>query len=703
MSVVRITEFARAAALALLAMAGAAGTAGAIESPWERSEFTAVRLISAQSGFDGSGAASLGVQMRLAPGWKIYWRNPGESGLPPSFDWSASTNLGSIDVAWPAPTRFLEIGDLITHGYKDEVVFPLTVRAADPAASVGLHAVINYIACEKVCIPFRAELALDLPPGTAAPTAHSATIAYFLTRVPHAPADGEPTIESAEVAGAGPDRTLRVTARSAEGFSAPEIFVEGPDNFYFAAPAVELGDGGQEAVFRFPALPGRDDAALVDVALTFTLVAGEYRIEQTLTAVPGIADAPQLGALAAIMALAFLGGLILNLMPCVLPVLSLKLMAVVSLAGASRRHIATRFVATAAGIVLSFLALAAAAAAVKAAGVAVGWGVQFQEPLFLVALTIVVTLFACNLWGLFSIPLPAWLGGLGAGGERHETLAGHFASGAFATLLATPCSAPFLGTAVGFALARGTGDIFAVFTALGIGMATPYLAVAVFPGVAARLPRPGPWMAVLRHVLGLLLALTAVWLITILATESGNAAAAAVSGLMIATVIVMWVVKRRGIAWQAGAAAAVVVSVLAFLAPGPLADTPPSEEPVPAGIWQPFERDAIAGLVAEGKTVFVDVTADWCVTCQFNKKTVLERGAVADWLAGEQVVAMRADWTAPNVEIAAYLEEFGRYGIPFNVVYGPALPRGFALPEILTQDSVLIGLNRAGSKTAATE
>jgi suppressor for copper-sensitivity B len=405
-----------------------------------------------------------------------------------------------------------------------------------------------------------------------------------------------------------------------------------------------------------------------------------------------------------ILLLALVGGLILNLMPCVLPVLSIKVMGVIGMAGAERRRVTTRFLATTAGIVVSFLVLGGAAAGFKAAGYAVGWGVQFQEPLFIVALVAIVTLFACNLWGLFEVRLPAAISGVAGDGRLPDSISGHFVSGAFATLLATPCSAPFLGTAVSFALARGPLEIVAVFAALGLGMASPYLAVAAFPGLAARLPRPGPWMVTLRRVLGLLLAATGVWLLSVLAAQSGMTAALAVGALMVAAGLALWFAARgtgrRGIA---GGVIAVLVA-LAFVAPGqlarPAADTPAA---VAEAMWQPFDRAEIARLVAAGKTVFVDVTADWCVTCKFNKKTVLDRGEVARRLVSEQVVAMRADWTLPNAEIAAYLEDFGRFGIPFNVVYGPALPRGLALPELLTQDAVMIAFNRAGSAVASAE
>lgn len=701
-----MTKFSSTIAIAFAALAMAL-TALSVEAretatAWDSTDVSDIRLISAQDAV-GAGTVSLGLQIRLAPTWKTYWRSPGEAGFPPRIDWQGSVNLESVDIAWPAPTRFLEIGDLITHGYMDEVVFPLAVRATDSTAPLVLHAVVDYPVCQEICYPFQATFSLELPPGVARPTIHAPDIARFLARVPGPPKPGQPAVVLVEAAGDGADQILRVTAQATGGFREPNLFVEGPPAFYFGPPKFEIGNGGAEVIIRMAAPAPRDGAALAGAAIIVTLIDGDALIEQTLTAVSGIAEAPSLIEFLLILAVAFLGGLILNLMPCVLPVLALKVIGAIGLGGASRAVVTGRFLATAAGILLSFLVLAAGVAGAKQAGMAVGWGLQFQQPLFLVALIIVITLFASNLWDLFQIPLPAWLGGIG-GGDAKQThgMAGHFASGAFATLLATPCSAPFLGTAIGFALARGTPQIFAVFAALGLGMAMPYLVIAVAPGLATRLPHPGKWMVTLKRTLALLLGATALWLLTVLAAQSGLRAGLAVGALMAAGVAVMaWTAAGHRRRLAAGAMLAVVFA-LAFLAPGELRRTG-NAAPLADAVWQPFDRAAIDGLVASGKTVFVDVNADWCVTCKFNEATVLNRGAVARQLASSGVVAMRADWTLPDPAIAAYLEEFGRFGIPFDAVYGPALPRGTALPELLTEDAVMAAFGRAGSAVVSSD
>ena len=315
-------------------------------------------------------------------------------------------------------------------------------------------------------------------------------------------------------------------------------------------------------------------------------------------------------------------------------------------------------------------------------------------------MTLIITLFACNLWGLFEFRLPGWLADMGARTAHVHGMGGHFLTGCFATLLATPCSAPFLGTAIGFALAREAGDIFAVFTALGFGLATPYLLIALMPGLATRLPKPGPWMVTLRKIMGFALAATGLWLVSVLSGVIGLNGSAIVGLLMVGVIAVVFLGTRLNRLWQIGGAGVMVMALLAFAAPTLIPNTAPGarmldKDPRFIGLWQPFDAVAIPGLVSEGKTVFVDVTADWCLTCQVNKAFVLAKDDMVKRLGADNVVAMQADWTLPDDAIAAYLATFGRYGIPFNAVYGPGLPGGLALPELLTRDIVTEGLDRA--------
>ncbi len=706
-------RFAPLAAFAgLVLTAGAASSAESSTAPhggasaWVKTEQTEVRLVAASSALGGAKTVRLGLQFKMKPGWKIYWRAPGDAGFPPRLDWRKSQNLAGARLDWPAPTRFSVLG-FETQGYKKEVIFPITAKVDDPARPLSLRAELNYLTCDDVCIPYQTELSLDLATGAAQTTPSFQDINRFAARVPGNGQAHGLKITKAELAGAlGPEikgarnGTLRVLASAATPFGAPDIFVEGPEEMVFSRPKARLSDDRRAVSLLIPvSVDGQ--RALAGGELTFTLTDGPRSAERKLSIAQGPPVSAQPGGLFSayslpiILGLALLGGLILNLMPCVLPVLSLKLVGLVSHGGAKAGTVRISFLATSAGIIFSFLVLAGGLVGLKLAGQAVGWGIQFQHPWFLIALTLIVALFAYNLWGLFEINLPYWLSGIGGGQGGTQSIGGNFATGAFATLLATPCSAPFLGTAVGFALAGGNAETFAVFTALGMGMAAPYLLVAAFPGLASRLPRPGAWMVRVKQIMGVALAATAVWLLSVIAVQV-SLGAALVLGAMMAALGAVFQLRRslsEARRWVSGALIAGLVAG-AFFVPGQFEPGPAASAEAKAH-WQPFDAAAIPRLVADGKTVFVDVTAEWCITCQVNKAAVLNRGEVFDLLAGESVIAMRADWTRPSDAIAQYLASFGRFGIPFNAVYGPKAPMGVVLPELLTSGLVLSGLEKA--------
>ncbi len=680
-------------ALVMSVFAPAAVLADSAASDWARTDQVDVRLVSAVAGPDGNGDARLGLHFRMAEGWKIYWRTPGDAGFPPAIDWEGSANLQNAAMAWPAPKRF-ELFGLQNYGYAGEVVLPVTATVADPSAPLRLRARVDYLTCNEICIPHTANLSLDLPQdgGAATPFAH--LIGRYAAQVP---AGGEAAgfaVDRVQVSPAGGGAELAVALRSAFAIDNPDLFVEGPNGLEFLAPAIAATETGGH-VLRVPVRGDNAFAALARAPLTLTVVDGNRSAEITARAEPGAAQ-PAYGWLA-ILGLALLGGLILNLMPCVLPVLSLKLLGVISLGGAERGPVRRAFLATAAGIVVSFLALAGALIGLQAAGAQIGWGIQFQQPVFLSAMIVVLVLFAANLFGAFEISLPGRVAALGTAGPQRG-LGGDFLTGAFATLLATPCSAPFLGTAVGFALARGPVEILAIFAALGVGLALPYLLVAARPAMVAMLPRPGPWMAGLRRILGLALAGTAVWLGGVLLVQTGVPAvlAVAAAALLIAGALALRA-SRSGAGRRLAEGAAGVLVVAALAAPALLPAAMTVTPAVAGPVWQPLDRAAIPGLIAEGKTVFVDVTADWCVTCKVNKTLVLDSPTVAARLTAPDVVAMRGDWTSPDPVIADYLAGFGRYGIPFNAVYGPNAPAGKPFPELLSVDAVMAGFDAAGN------
>jgi suppressor for copper-sensitivity B len=659
--------------LALLAQPTLAATSETVET-----RTLSARVVSATEGV-GPGAAtvSAGLAIEMAPGWKTYWRSPGEVGLPPELNWEGSANVAGVDLAYPAPTRFTAF-EIENFGYGDEVVFPLTVRLDEPGAPARLNLRADLLVCADVCIPETVELALDLPAGGGLDAASAALLADWTRRVPVTGAEAGIAAERVHLGAEA--LTLRLASETP--FRAPDIFPEHGAYGAFGKPDIRLGEGGRVLWARLPVLaPGEGalDLTVVDGARAATFAAPT---SPTPPAPPGVG-----GGLAWMIGLALLGGLILNAMPCVLPVLSMKLASALQARDRPAAQVRAGFLASAAGILTFFAVLAAALIGLRAAGVAVGWGVQFQSPAFLAAMVLLMTVFAANLLGWFEIALPGFAArGLARTGPT-TGLPGDFAFGAFAALMATPCSAPFIGTAVTYALTSGAPETAAVFLAMGTGLALPFLAVAAKPSAIRLLPRPGRWMAALRAGLGALLGLAALWLVTVLAASAGWAVAGAVAAAALATFAALAWRRHAGAVSAAGLAAAVALALLV-----------PATAPAPAradGPFEPFARARIAEEVAAGRTVLVDVTADWCLTCKVNKRLVLTVDPVAAALAAPGVTALQADWTRPDDEVSAYLRDNGRFGIPFNAVYGPGAPEGIVLPEILTAATVIAALEAA--------
>jgi len=389
---------------------------------------------------------------------------------------------------------------------------------------------------------------------------------------------------------------------------------------------------------------------------------------------------------------------ILNLMPCVLPVLSIKLFAFTRQAGGGLRDVRLSSAATASGIMISFLLLAVSLVGLKWSGATLGWGIQFQQPWFLAGMAVLTVLFAASFFEWLPIGLPSSIATI-ASNRASGPMLEAFLAGVFATLLATPCSAPFVGTAVGFALVRGPSEIFVIFLCLGIGMALPYWMAALFPGCVRWLPRPGPWMLVVRKFLGILLLGTGVWLIFVLWSIAG-AWMAAITTVLLACLLGYRASISAAVKGQIAAPASRRSGwITAGLAIMPLVFSLSAvasvSQPLGGREWQAFDLDALPRLVANGNTVLVDVTATWCLTCKINDLRVLENAEVRSRLQQLHVIRMRADWSRPNPSIANYLRRFGRYGIPFDVVYGPGRPQGEALPELLTSNALLRAIDRA--------
>jgi suppressor for copper-sensitivity B len=466
--------------------------------------------------------------------------------------------------------------------------------------------------------------------------------------------------------------------------------------FTVPADATE-GNWPVEVSLTYQACDDRSCLAPVTTARTIQLAVGAGGQPTLPELFVAAAGGPPTGTrpanLALVLLLGVVGGLILNAMPCVLPVLSLKIFGLVKSASLGRSQVVVGSLATAAGILLSFWALALAAIAARSAGSAVGWGVQFQNPLFVTFLAVVVILFCLNLWGLFEIRLPAGLVRLADSGPK-QGIPGHLVSGLFATLMATPCSAPFLGTAVGFALSQEAPIILAVFTAIAVGMSLPYLLLAAVPGFAQMLPKPGPWMENLRMFMGFLLSGAAVWLFYVLAAQVTPERLAFIELSILGLALFVWMghqaTGKRGLRAVATLGVVLTIATSLGLAAGAQgeaggASVEAANHLIP---WLPFDRQEAERLAAEGELVFVDVTADWCFTCKVNERLVLETPEVAATFKQLGVIPMKADWTNRNDDIASFMADFDRYGIPFYLLYRPGKePHLFG--ELLTKEGLI--------------
>lgn len=702
-------------------------SAHALQSDEQTAEFSSSRLIIGEKAGDTLHGI---VDIRLKNGWKTYWRSPGDAGFPFVIEpRDTASNIDSIAIDWPYPKRFVEEWELEVFGFKQRLHLPVTISLKDAAAATQADAAISYAVCSDICINEQQDLSLAIPADFIADDDREAVQAAQQT-IPMANGEhGLEIVDAVIVEETKEAGKLRVSVISEDGVDEQaDVFIETETaGLRFPAAHMVVGDDGTEAAFVVPyeiSLPAK---TLAGETLRLTFVSNKKAVERNLiiadmdaaaavtevefNAGEGIAAAatppvtkPSGLPLSAILLLALLGGLVLNIMPCVLPVLSIKLLGAVKHGGRNHREVRQSFLASVAGILVFFMGLAVLTIIAKNAGQAVGWGFHFQSPEFLTLLSVVILLFAANMLGWFEIRLPDWLNthiydvtDSGALKHRHH-LVGDFMMGAFAALMATPCSAPFLGTAIGFALARGEAEILMIFFVLGIGLALPYLVAALVPALATKLPKPGAWMERVKQVMGVFLLAMALWLLWVIANQAHPAIA---SGVLLLSAM-LGAVLHGGGRWrmlrQSWVVAVMAVTLLVGLSLLPSLHLSEHQDGKPkidtTILWQPFDRAAIAPLVAEGKTVFVDVTADWCLTCKFNKLRVLSSEEVVQALSAPDVVAMQADMTKPMPNIQDYLKSYGRYGIPFNIVYSPAVPEGKPLPELLDMPMVLEALGQ---------
>ena len=683
--------------LILAAALVAAGATVALAAPAPAPPLVRVELLAETQSIAAGRTFWVALRQEITPGWHTYWMNPGDAGEPPRIEWTLPAGFTAGEIQWPPPER-IAAGPAMSYGYSREVVLPIAVTAPPglaPGERVTLRGQASWIVCEKTCVPEEAAIALTLPVTATTPALDPR---------------GAPLIAAARRAVPAPSPW-------------PASFVATPERVTFAIAARGLDAQRVSEAWFYPARWGAiehaapqrwriDDAGLtLEVArgplpeavagpLEGVLVVSERLDSGTahqafaVRAEPRAAG-PGLSLLQA-AALALAGGLVLNLMPCVLPILSVKALGLVRHASGRRAVLRAHGLAYTAGVLASFALVAGTLIGLRAGGQQLGWGFQLQSPLFVTLLAYVLFVMALSLSGV--IVVGARWTGAGQALAARTGYAGSFFTGALATVAATPCTAPFMSAAIGYAVTQPWTSALLVFEALGLGLALPYLLLTLVPAWQRLLPAPGSWMVRLEQLLAFPLYASVAWLVWVVSQQAGpSGVAAALAGLvLIAFAVWLYRISRAaGGRWRRLATASVValgVAAIGAAALDSLVDTRAAARAARAddGAWEPFSPQRLAELRAAGTPVFLNVTAAWCLTCLVNERVALRSAAVTDAFARKGVVRLKADWTTRDPAITRVLGSFGRNGVPLYLLYppGPAA-EPTVLPQILTEGVVV--------------
>jgi len=710
--------------LALLLLLLAAGGPGVVHAAPVKTAQVEAELVSEKTAFVPGQPTTVALRLKMADGWHTYWQNPGDSGLPTTITWTLPPDMAVGPIQWPAP-HALPVGPLVNFGYEGEVLLPIEMQVpadAVPGTTRTLNAKAEWLVCRETCIPEEAVLQLVLPVAERADVYPQWGSAIAATRAA-LPVPAKGWLFEAK----GEGNKVIVTATAPAGAPAPgnvhffpfqegriepagkQTFVRDANGtFVLTLPvAYQLAadfkrvSGVLTASKGLAVGDGLIAATTIDVPLTGAVVAGPKPVDASVAAATFAAPKPAAESLSLWLAIvfAFVGGVVLNLMPCVFPVLSLKVLSLSTPGHEDVRRLRMEGLAFGAGVVVTFVALAGLLLAFRAAGEQVGWGFQLQSPAVVSALALLFFVLALNLSGAFEFTL--LVPSSAAGWNARNPYVNAALSGVLAVVIASPCTAPFMGAAMGFALAQPAALTLMVFVALGLGMAMPFVLLTWFPGWRRMLPKPGAWMERMKQFLAFPLYATVAWLVWVLGAQVDNDAVVRLLVTLVVLAFALWAWRAYrgggGRAWSAAGIAGFVAAVY-VVSPlfGPTTDkdlpTPQARTTIGAiDLWQPYTPAKLDELTAAGKPVFVDFTAAWCVTCQVNKRLVLNDAGIKDEFARRGVQLVRADWTRRDPAITRALAGFGRQGVPVYVLYRPG-KEPMLLPEVLQKQTVLDAL-----------
>ena len=656
-------------------------TSFALSSEWAVGETSKLRLISPYSQ-NSSKNITIGLEYQMQPGWKTYWKSPGDGGFAQNISWENSSNISDVKILWPTPIKF-EILGLTSLGYQDNVTFPLEIEIENEFQDINLDLHVNYLICKEICIPGDARIFLDIPAGEKKINDNYFDVEQALSKLPEK--DFSRTYLkniNANVLEGENLSTIQLQIESEKIFFNPEIFLHTPFGLPVAQHTISYSANNKliTAEFDFNKKLISEDSFPLEVVLKDVNHNFEHLLSAQIT--KDISNSTMNTFIFYIL-ISLLAGLILNVMPCVFPILSIKLMSVFTVDQGTAR---VSFLTVALGIVSSFFLLGICFLVLQYFNFSIAWGMQFQKPYFLIFITLIIFLFMMNMFGQFQINLPQNFSNIAFAGLGNKSFFKDFFNGFFATLMATPCSAPFVGTAITAAFTQNYITGMSIFLFMGIGMASPYLLIALFPKLVNFLPKPGIWMIYVKYFLGLLLLATVVWLSNILLNFFN------IYFLVISLFVLLVITYRRKFPLFKNTIT--IASIIFIFFSTSLQIFQQHSSNAEEKDWVSFFTVDIDQLVAQDKIIFLDITADWCATCQFNKINVLNSDNIIKQFKDNSVTLIRADWTKPNERVNLFLEKYDRFGIPFNAFFSKKFPDGILLSELLSEKEIVNAINK---------
>ncbi len=653
----------------------------ALSSEWSIGDSSKVRLISPYSQ-NNSKELWIGLEYAMDPGWKTYWKSPGDGGFPQNISWENSFNIENIEVLWPSPNEFQILG-LTSLGYQNKVIFPLKLEISDESQDTFVNLHVNFLICKEICIPGDARVFLEIPAGNKEFTDNFFIMERALSFLPENNFDSSYIKSINASAYKDNDNSLiKIIAETDKSFFNTNIFLHTPFGLPVVKNSLVYSSNNQfiTAEFNYES----DLISKAEFPIEIIIQDENHNFINILDVqVKNISPpAKANNNYISYILISLLAGLILNVMPCVFPILSIKLMSVFS---SEQKNARISFFTTAFGIIFSFILLGLIFLLLQYFKFSISWGMQFQQPYFLIFITLVIFLFMMNMFNQFEINLPSRISNFSLLNNSNVYLKDFF-NGFFATLMATPCSAPFVGTAITAAFTQNYLIGMNIFLFMGIGMSSPYLLIASFPKLVNFLPKPGKWMLYVKYFMGLLLLATVIWLSNILLNFFN------LSFLILSLILFLILSYRKKISYFKNIITFAVVLGIFYLPSVKILQNNSALKYDEK--WLDFFEVNINQLVDKDEVIFLDITADWCATCQFNKVNVLNSNKIIQLFKDNNVFLVRADWTRPNQKVNIFLEKYERFGIPFNAFFSKNFPDGILLSELLSEKEILEAINK---------